>query len=361
MSNQRFLKYIPSEKTSWLRQKHPNAFLLLSLIAERARRTVDSPDGYEIGECHIGDYRAAGIETENKYRTALQVLIREKIVKKVETCRTRKNSTTGTTTVGTKVKILKSEIWDLNLDDDHDRCHDRTTTGPRPDHDEQEGTRKNKKEKETTTPQTPLYNESLSAEVALGVSAVCSLEKIEDVLGHPSKAEHNIISIMSSNQVINNHYEKNNSSVCAVVVFPEKWEVSEDTRNNLVIKHGDNLSQRLIDHVEALKKSREGKENPIEDPIKYLFWCLNNLEKIDLKNIPLSPKDNKQLAANLAAEYAYLEKQQILKIEALPEGILFSQPLSPMYSKFFGYSEKNFEKKAYQIIEKHNKQKVGNL
>ena len=57
MSNQRFIKFIDSDETFYLIEHHPNAFLLLTIIASRARRISGNPDGLEIGEAHIGDYK----------------------------------------------------------------------------------------------------------------------------------------------------------------------------------------------------------------------------------------------------------------------------------------------------------------
>lgn len=143
----RFVKLIDSEKASWLLQNHPNAFLLLTLIALRARRINGHLDGLEIGDAFIGDYKAAGIETERKYRTAKQKLIDLKIIRIRETCRNRKKSTTGATTVGTLVTLIDSSIWDINPKVNDDRSDDRPTTDRRPTDDEQERT---KKEEERT-------------------------------------------------------------------------------------------------------------------------------------------------------------------------------------------------------------------
>ncbi len=142
-----FLKYIVCEKASWLRKTYPNAYLLLSLIAERARRVSGLSDGLELGECFIGDFATAGIESEQKYRTAKQKLFDLKIIEKVETCRNRKKSTTAVTTVGTKVKLIDSSIWNINLDKEkvgiNDLSNDRPTTDQRPTNDE---SRKKKKD-----------------------------------------------------------------------------------------------------------------------------------------------------------------------------------------------------------------------
>ena len=131
--SQRFIKFNPdSEEAEFLLEKHPNAFLLLTLIAMRARRTSGSPDGLMIGESHIGDYKKCGIETRDKYRTALEILIARKHVLKMETCRTRQKSPTGTPTIGTKVKLLKSEVWDVNLEvENHTNPHRIPTESPR--------------------------------------------------------------------------------------------------------------------------------------------------------------------------------------------------------------------------------------
>jgi hypothetical protein len=53
VSEKGFVKLIRSTLTDFLQEKHPNAFLLLSLIARRARRTSGHPDGLKIGECYV--------------------------------------------------------------------------------------------------------------------------------------------------------------------------------------------------------------------------------------------------------------------------------------------------------------------
>ncbi len=58
--SENFIQLSRNEKTFSILQDHPNAFLLLSLIALRARRTKGSPIGLEIGECYIGDFRSCG-------------------------------------------------------------------------------------------------------------------------------------------------------------------------------------------------------------------------------------------------------------------------------------------------------------
>jgi hypothetical protein len=148
-----YIQLARSEKVEWLLATHPNAFLLLTLIALRARRTRNSPDGLEIGECHIGDYEKAGIESREKYRNALELLEKLGTIKKVETCRTRKKATSGTTTKGTKVKLLNSEFYDINMEIDNHQSNHRATTEQPPSNHEQEcnNVRMEKKQQ----PQTP--------------------------------------------------------------------------------------------------------------------------------------------------------------------------------------------------------------
>ena len=134
----RFIKFIPSEEAMYLVIHKPNAFKLLTIIANRARRESGNPDGLLPGQCHIGDWKAIGL-TEQEYRTAKIILIKRAHIKIVETCRTRKKSTTGTTTNGTLVSLISLSVYDINSKSIDDRINDRATT-------EQRRTRKNKKE-----------------------------------------------------------------------------------------------------------------------------------------------------------------------------------------------------------------------
>ena len=130
--SKRFIKLNPCEATLWLMAKHPNAYLLLNLVAIRAERIPNHPSGLEVGESLIGDHEAIGA-TRGQYRAALKVLVRLKYLTISETCRNRKKATTGTTTVGTKVKLLNSDIWDINIEEDnHRNDHRATTERPRP-------------------------------------------------------------------------------------------------------------------------------------------------------------------------------------------------------------------------------------
>jgi hypothetical protein len=150
---ERFLKLnIESDAADDLAAKHPKAFILLYFIARHARRYNGKADGLTIGQCHIGNHKAYGL-TEREYRTAKDILCKRSLIKIIETCRTRKKSTTGTTTWGTLVELLNSKVWDINPNSSDDRNDDRATT-------ERRQTKKNKKEKKEDHPPTPSFSKS---------------------------------------------------------------------------------------------------------------------------------------------------------------------------------------------------------
>lgn len=98
-----YVKLNRCEQTEELMKK-PNEFMLLTLIAYRARRTLDPDDGLEIGEALVGDYKACGL-TERKYRTAKKHL---KATGKV---------TFKATNKGTVAKLINSDIYDINTEE----------------------------------------------------------------------------------------------------------------------------------------------------------------------------------------------------------------------------------------------------
>ena len=127
-----FIKLIRSDKMRGLIREHPNAFILLTIIADRVQWQDDPIKGLKSGECRIGDWENIGL-TRQQYRTALNILVSKDFLKILETCRDRKKSTTGSTTKGTKVKLLDSSIYDTNLEDANHRTNHRPTTDqPRP-------------------------------------------------------------------------------------------------------------------------------------------------------------------------------------------------------------------------------------
>ena len=111
--SERKIKFILSPEALWLRAEKPNAFILLSYIANNARRKLGHPDGLLVGQCHIGNFKSYGL-TQQEYRTAKNILVMRKHIKIIETNRTRKKSIDGTTTKGTLVQLISNSIWDIH-------------------------------------------------------------------------------------------------------------------------------------------------------------------------------------------------------------------------------------------------------
>ena len=133
----RFIKFIPSEEAFWLMEEKPNAFRLLTHIANRARLKNGHVDGLMIGQCHLQHWSKYKF-TEREYRTAKQILLMRKHIIIIETNRTRQKSTTGSTTGSTLVQLISSTVYDIGLESIDDRIDDRETTDRRPRDDKQE-------------------------------------------------------------------------------------------------------------------------------------------------------------------------------------------------------------------------------
>ena len=125
-----FLKLMKTKETKELIKSAPNAFLLLTQIALRAKRTNDfNVHGLKSGQALVGDYKSIGL-TERKYRTAKAQL------------ETWGFATFKGTNKGTIANLINSSVFDIN--EEYKRRTKRRSS------DEQETTIKNiKKEKNT--------------------------------------------------------------------------------------------------------------------------------------------------------------------------------------------------------------------
>jgi|GEM_PF-2480931 len=127
-----FLKFMRGEKSLAI-IKHPKEFALFALAAYRARRTDALNDmGLESGEAMIGDYQSCGL-TRQEYRTALKNLKKWNFL------------TTKATNKGTIAKLINSDIFDINIDEDNQQPNQRPTSS-QPTANQQPTT--NKKEEE---------------------------------------------------------------------------------------------------------------------------------------------------------------------------------------------------------------------
>ncbi len=171
--SQRFIKFIPSETSDWLLEKHPKAFLLLALIAQRARRFSGHPDGFEIGWALVGDHDKCGLSRQ-EYRSNLKFLSDNNFLELLHFGKKDKKSTINPTikrnVKGTIVKLIDSRVWDINIEvekneNNHHVNHHPTITQPSPNHEQERRKneeRKKKDIKEATdraiAPVSPLSN-----------------------------------------------------------------------------------------------------------------------------------------------------------------------------------------------------------
>lgn len=99
---EKFIKLNKSAMTLELLEEDPKAFLLLTQIALRAKRTIEtSLSGIEMGEALIGDYEKIGL-THQEYRTRKDKLEKWKF------------ATFKTTTKGTIAKLVDKRVYDIN-------------------------------------------------------------------------------------------------------------------------------------------------------------------------------------------------------------------------------------------------------
>ena len=103
MSARGFVALHTGDETRALLEKHPKAFLLLTQIAIRAKWKDCSITGLRFGQALIGDYRAAGLETEAEYRHAKKLLTKLGLV------------TTSKTNKGTVATLVGSKIYSISV------------------------------------------------------------------------------------------------------------------------------------------------------------------------------------------------------------------------------------------------------
>ena len=104
--------------------KDPAAFVLLTQIARRAKRTNDfTLHDLKIGEALIGDYDSIGL-TEQRYRSAKKRLERYGL------------ATFKPTNKGTIAKLTNSLIYDVNLDHSNDQTNNQKADKQRSNNDQ---------------------------------------------------------------------------------------------------------------------------------------------------------------------------------------------------------------------------------
>lgn len=133
-----------------LLQKRPTAFLLLTLIAIRAKRSNNHPDKtLEVGECYVGDYVSYGVS--------------EQIYRNDKTClKSTGQATFRSTNKGTIAKLTNSNVFNINLEQEQRPKRQSNQRTNEQDTNEQTTTNNNGKEinKENILKATPLGDDA---------------------------------------------------------------------------------------------------------------------------------------------------------------------------------------------------------
>lgn len=153
----RFLKLnLDNDEGDFLASRHPNAFVLLYLIARRARRKNGLPDGLIIGDALIASTDLEpGISRQN-FRTALNKLIELGYIEIVSNGKSffkRQKSTIKITIKSMLVNLLKSTIYDINPEPDNQHINQQLTNSqPTANHKQERIIKKNKEEDHPSIP-----------------------------------------------------------------------------------------------------------------------------------------------------------------------------------------------------------------
>lgn len=142
-----FIQLIRSNEVENLIKSRPSAYILLTLIALRARRTRDrSFDGLNIGEAYIGDHNCYGASAR-EYRTDKKLLAEYGI------------ATFRTTNRGTIARLVDTTIFNINPEETTSQ-----KTRKRQEHDNQQTTNNNDK-KENNENMKPLPQRGITHKV----------------------------------------------------------------------------------------------------------------------------------------------------------------------------------------------------
>jgi hypothetical protein len=305
---ERFLKFIPSKEAMFLvthkNLAYQNAFRLLTIVAERARRYNGHPDGLMIGQCHLGKWTDYGMSEQN-YKTAKKILERMQLIKIIETNRTRKKVTTGVTTEGTLIELISSTVYDINIEDGNDRSNDCLTTAQRLPNDKLRKNKKDKKEKEEELPLTP------------------SVSKIK---------------------------------------FREFVELTQDQHDVLLAKHGPELLKLMFDKLDSFKgsngKSYKSDYHTMKDGGWVLIQVKKDLETQKSKAGPSS--DNIAKAEMLCNEFSEYKNGRGWRFRPHTDtkkdqrGFLFENESPYLETFFVALSDLEFQRKCEDFIKTKN-------
>jgi len=266
-----FIKLVRSKEAEELMKK-PDAFLLLTQIALRARRSNDlSVDNLKIGEAKIGDYKNIGL-TERRYRTAKRDIQAWGL------------ATFKATNRGTIAKLANKRVYDIN-EEAKDEPNDRQETSWRRSGDELETTNKNirikeyknkekiyKKEKSDFEEVYRLYHQSEKIRVIPFDKNKTRFENCIKQLGSAEELKKQITDYLQYLKVAHWRQKK---SFDAWINSPEHF--AADWKHQVQEEQKTTLSSKEVVDIEQVRKVKEENE-------KRKMW-LNKLFNID-KNRP---------------------------------------------------------------------------
>ena len=133
----KFVKQVRFEENPMLAdllRDYSNAFILLTMIAQRANRVKSNITGLDVREALVGDYAECGL-TQQKYRTAKKQLEKFKL------------ATFKATSKGTVATLTDNSIYDININNGNEQPNEQVTSEQRAGN-EQVTTKKNVRMKE---------------------------------------------------------------------------------------------------------------------------------------------------------------------------------------------------------------------
>ncbi len=334
-SNSNFIMFKRGHMSDWLQEEYPNAFLLLCQIAKRARYFEGHPDGKEIGMAEIGDYKKAGLQTEKIYRNAKKKLEELEIIEIIETNRKltgekskKKNKkitcakgktknvkkrATKKATNGTLVKLLNSDIWDINSKRQGDPKGDRRATEGRPKGDEQEA-----KESE----------DGKQTEEAKQASERAREEQEQHNIQNPTLARLSPDSPLFSreNKKPMAHEVEERANEILLTCNNSSLNIPTKTMKTWVRKYWDRGKGYIIDHVIMLFDRIKKGENIKQD--KYGAWLETALSR-DYLSEKKHISHNKAFAINFKKEKAWNELEILERYARVSDGIEYYYYLPP--------------------------------
>ncbi len=145
----RFLQLIPSRDTLIFIKKNHHAFVLVTFIAERARRENGYSDGLIIGDALIGSNDLMPEMSRQNFRTALKKLVKfgyVEIVHNGKKLLTHRNLTINLTIKCMLVNLVGSDIYDINSVEANQQANQQLTNSQPTANHKQERNKERKKE-----------------------------------------------------------------------------------------------------------------------------------------------------------------------------------------------------------------------